>query len=59
MTLKKILKEDFEDIHNEPIENYYAGIKSEDNGSSIGRWLNADCMESSKKADEKLKTLYN
>ena len=53
------MKEDFEDIHNEPIENYYAGIKSEDNGSSIGRWLNADCMESSKKADEKLKTLYN
>ena len=33
--------------------------KSDDNGSSIGRWLNVDCMESSKKADEKLRTLYN
>jgi len=33
--------------------------KSDDDGSSIGRWLNVDCMKSSKKADEKLKTLYN
>ena len=29
MALKKILKKDFEEIQNEPIENYYAGIKSD------------------------------
>jgi len=26
---RKYLKKDFEEIQNEPIENYYAGIKSD------------------------------
>ena len=45
MTLKKILKEDFEDIHNEPIENYYAGIKSEATKERYTRILRSYLMD--------------
>ena len=45
MALKKILKKDFEDIHNEPIENYYAGIKSEAYRERITRTLRGYLMD--------------
>ena len=45
MTLKKISKEDFEDVHNEPIENYYAGIKSEATKERYTRILRSYLMD--------------
>ena len=45
MTLKKITKEDFEDIHNEPIENFYVGIKSEATKERYTRILRNYLME--------------
>ena len=39
------MKEDFEDIHNEPIENYYAGIKSEAYRERITRTLRGYLMD--------------
>ena len=45
MALKKIAKEDFEDIQNEPIENYFAGIKSEAYRERITRTLRGYLMD--------------
>ena len=45
MALKKITKEDFEDIHNEPIENFYVGIKSDATKERYTRILRNYLME--------------
>jgi len=45
LALKKILKKDFEDIHNEPIENFYVGIKSDATKERYTRILRNYLME--------------
>jgi hypothetical protein len=43
--LDKITKEDFEDVHNEPIENYYSGIKAEATKERYTRILRSYLMD--------------
>ncbi len=45
MGLKKITKEDFEDMNNVPIENYYAGIKAEATKERYTRILRSYLMD--------------
>ena len=45
LTLKKITKADFEDVHNEPIENYYAGIKADTTKERYTRILRSYLMD--------------
>jgi len=45
LALKKILKKDFEDIHNEPIENFYVSIKSDATKERYTRILRNYLME--------------
>ena len=45
MGLKKITKEDFEDMRNVPIENYYAGIKAEATKERYTRILRSYLMD--------------